>query len=106
MNTTDRNTEIANFMGYTKEVYFPAVKFLIPNISEVENAVVWIEDINMRFHKSWDWLMPVIEKCYDEAAEEFDAEEEIGDITHALLDCDINETYKAVLRFLDKLKDK
>ena len=50
----------------------------------------------MQFYTSWDWLMPVVETCYDNGADE----NEIGDITHALLDCDIAHTYKAVVEFI------
>lgn len=52
----------------------------------------------LQFHTSWDWLMPVVETCYHNGAEE----NEIGDITHALLDCDINNTYKAVVQFINE----
>ena len=51
---------------------------------------------NGKYDKSWDWLMPVVEKCYESGAEE----NEVGDITHALLDCDIKETYNAVVEFI------
>jgi hypothetical protein len=50
----------------------------------------------MQYHTSWDWLMPVIEKCYHNGADE----NEVGDITHALLDCDINHTYRSVAEFI------
>ena len=53
----------------------------------------------LQFHKSWDWLMPVVEKCYDNGADE----NEVGDITHALLDCDIDHTYRAVVEFINQL---
>ena len=53
----------------------------------------------LKFHTSWDWLMPVVEKCYDNGADE----NEVGDITHALLDCDIDHTYKAVVEFINQL---
>jgi len=49
-----------------------------------------------QYHSSWDWLMPVVEKCYDNGADE----NEVGDITHALLDCDIDHTYRAVVEFI------
>lgn len=50
----------------------------------------------MEYHTSWNWLMPVVEKCYDNGADE----NEVGDITHALLDCDIDHTYRAVVEFI------
>ena len=51
---------------------------------------------NLEYHTSWDWLMPVVGKCYESGAEE----NEVGDITHALLDCDRKETYNAVVEFI------
>ena len=56
--------------------------------------------ILLNYHTSWDWLMPVVEKCYHNGAEE----NEIGDITHALLDCDIDHTYISVLQFIKEQK--
>ena len=52
----------------------------------------------LKYHSSWDWLMPVVEKCYDNGADE----NEVGDITHALLDCDIDHTYRAVVEFINQ----
>ena len=50
----------------------------------------------LKYHTSWDWLMPVVEKCYHNGAEE----NEVGDITHALLDCDIDHLYISVVEFI------
>ena len=49
-----------------------------------------------KYNISWNWLMPVVEMCYHNGAEE----KEVGDITHALLDCNIDATYKAVVNFI------
>lgn len=57
--------------------------------------------LDLKFHESWDWLMPVVNKCYEIGAEE----NEVGDITHALLDCDRKETYNAVVRFIRENTD-
>ena len=57
--------------------------------------------LDLKFHESWDWLIPVVEKCYETGAEE----NEVGDITHALLDCDIDKTYKAVVEFIRENTD-
>jgi hypothetical protein len=52
------------------------------------------------FSNSWDWLMPVVRECFENGAEG----NEIGDITHGLLDCDIDATYKGVVQFIKSLK--
>lgn len=57
--------------------------------------------LDLEFHESWDWLMPVVDKCYESGGEE----NEVGDITHALLDCDRKETYNAVVRFIRENTD-
>ncbi len=48
------------------------------------------------YHTSWDWLMPVVEKCYELGAEG----ECIGDITMYLTDVDIEGVYNAVQEFI------
>jgi hypothetical protein len=46
--------------------------------------------------------MPVVETCYHNGAEE----QEIGDITHALLDCDLKNLYDAVVEFIKEFNLK
>lgn len=53
----------------------------------------------LQYKYSWDWLMPVVERCYDEGSDE----KFVGDITHGLLDCDIDSTYMAVVKFIKTL---
>ena len=52
-------------------------------------------DYDLLYHRSWDWLMPVVMRCY-----ESDIKIEVGDITHGLLDCDLESTHKAVVEFI------
>ncbi len=59
----------------------------------------WYTADNLNYHLFWNWLMPVVKKCYDNGADE----NEVGDITHALLDCDIDHTYRAVVEFINQL---
>ncbi len=87
---TQNNKLIAEFMGMElgddKTMYYDDAENLHPPTPINE----------LKFHTSWDWLMPVVETCYDNGADE----NEVGDITHALLDCDIAHTYKAVVKFI------
>jgi len=48
----------------------------------------------MQFHKSWDWLMPVIDKCYQEHMSKH--------IADAVMTCDIDEAYKVVVEFINQ----
>ena len=90
------NKLIAEFMGLTTEVFKPS---RITNYYHREyNSGTWYEEHELSYNVSWDWLMPVVEKCYDNGADE----NEVGDITHALLDCDIDHTYRAVVEFINQ----
>lgn len=86
------NKLIAEFMGIRYE----------ENKNSHESSWAYYEDCELEYHTSWDWLMPVVEKCYESGAEE----NEVGDITHALLDCDRKETYNAVVEFIKELNRK
>jgi len=88
------NKLIAEFMGMNYGD--PNDNSVMIQMTPQGNEVVPID--SMKYHLSWDWLMPVVETCYHNGAEE----NEIGDITHALLNCDINYTYKALLQFINE----
>jgi len=49
----------------------------------------------MQFHKSWDWLMPVISKCL-----EIGANVPVERIYHSLHTQDISFAYKSVVEFI------
>ena len=46
------------------------------------------------YHESWDWLMPVIDKCYQEHMSKH--------IADAVMTCNIDEAYKVVLEFINE----
>jgi len=89
------NKLIAEFMGMANERHSDGRYFFTTDIDELKGTDTrfWEE---LYFHVSWDWLMPVVEKCYDNGAEE----NEIGDITHALLDCNKDHLYISVVEFI------
>lgn len=49
----------------------------------------------MQYHNSWDWLMPVIDKCYQEHMSKH--------IADAVMTCDIDKVYKVVVEFINQL---
>mgnify|MGYP003681215606 CR=1 FL=1 len=51
------------------------------------------------YSNSWDWLMPVVQRCYESGAEG----EHIGDITMHLTDGNIEGTYRAVVAYIEGL---
>tara|TARA_R100000315_G_C5117435_1_gene67107 strand:- start:39 stop:326 length:288 start_codon:yes stop_codon:yes gene_type:complete len=49
------------------------------------------------YHTSWDWLMPVVEKCFEVA---YDGQ--MVDIMHHLQVADIERTYEEVVEFIEE----
>ena len=54
------------------------------------------------FHSSWDWLMPVMDKCFDIHLEHSDDLSFL--LNDALLTTNIDEVYKAVVEFIKRTK--
>ena len=48
-----------------------------------------------QYHSSWDWLMPVIDKCYQEHMSKH--------IADAVMTCDIEVVYDRVVEFIKEL---
>jgi len=79
-----------------KIVAFPDIK-LEDNLGIISNNRSF-EDLH--YHSSWDWLMPVVEKCRLDSRCEHD-EDIFWDAIHwALEECSIENTYDAVVRFI------
>ncbi len=53
----------------------------------------------LKFHTSWDWLMPVISKCRTKSNSENDYWE---GIYYTLEECDIDITYPTVVEFINQ----
>ena len=51
-----------------------------------------------KYHESWDWLMPVVKKCYNMGNE--DSFDNLVDAVSTLLNNDIDGTYSAVVEFI------
>ncbi len=47
----------------------------------------------LKFHTSWDWLIPVVDKCFQEEGKHYV-------INDALLTINIEEVYDAVVKFI------
>ena len=77
------NKIIAEFMGY-------------PNIANDEDKRDYLEDC-VKYNTSWDWLMPVVQKCY-----KIDNEEGFDSLVNAVSTLDIDGTYKAVVEFINE----
>jgi hypothetical protein len=96
MNTVEKNKIIANFLGRKGKSNNRLYSF-----KDIEyNGTIWFYDIELRFDKDWNWLMPVIKKIkslgvpygwgYHNA------------ICASLIDCNIEETYKYCFEFIER----
>lgn len=84
----NQNKRIAEFMGLrfeNNEYYIPAY-----------NSGEWFTESKLAYHKSWDWLMPVVEKCFKDAHED-----DFFEISGSLPDMDA--THKAVVAYIEGL---
>ena len=56
--------------------------------------------ILLQYHTSWDWLMPVVQKCY-----KIDNEEGFDNLVDAVSTLDIDGTYNAVIEFIEEYNE-
>ena len=63
----------------------------------------------LKYHESWDWLMPVVEKCLEKHNNLIDGRDVIdtsySSIAQALQVVSLKETYKAVVEFIKEHND-
>jgi len=71
-------------------------------IAEFMELREWLNESELKYHTSWDWLMPVVQRCYDSGAEG----QCIGDITMHLTEGNLEGTYRAVVDYIEGLSVK
>jgi hypothetical protein len=104
MNTKENNRLIAEFMG-EKTITIDELKSILKENREnglIHTPQAYVED-DLKYHSSWDWLMPVVSKCREESNEE-DSHWEA--IYYSLEGCDINVTYQAVVEFIKQYNNQ
>ena len=62
------------------------------------NGALHSSDSDMRFHTSWDWLMPVLSKCFKTG----DDTQEWDNIMDTLFTCDIDIVYAQIVEFINE----
>jgi hypothetical protein len=88
MRTQENNKMIAEFMG----IVYPK----LDNIIVIDNVV--IKENELSYHKSWDWLMPVVSKCFKTGDDTY----EWDNIMDTLFTCDIDIVYTQVVEFINE----
>jgi len=100
------NKLIAEFMGavgtpkYNPTEWDVYITGCLDVDSDDENAQHFYTPDEMRFHESWDWLMPVVEKCMG-LYEHY----EVKRIADVVMTCDINTAYVEVVEFIKQYND-
>ena len=60
-------------------------------------------DVDLKYHTSWDWLMPAVQKCFDTQQPE---EGQHYFINESLLTMDIGVVYDRVVEFIKTFNEK
>ena len=101
------NKLIAEFMGAKPLVLGGSTEYEMYGVLDcIEDGVdekhYYIDD-EMRFHESWDWLIPVVESCF----ERLDARDTSADeIKRQLLVCNMSGVYDAVVEFINQYNNE
>ena len=92
------NKLIAEFMGWDIESPTTIPSNLHLSNLELDSGGVWV----YKYHTSWDWLMPVIEKCLVGEAEQSEeiSNTTIKNIYEGICNQDISHAYKSAVEFI------
>ena len=110
MTTAESNRIIAEFMGAKMPCYSKDRKGKITQCDLVYNGVTvsYIDhssffryDSGFKFHESWDWIMPVVEKIGSMPFNE--SNNRYTDLN--VFEVNIDEVYKAVIQFIQWYND-
>ena len=88
------NKLIAEFMDYTH--------VLLP----VSVGLEYYDNDEMKYHTEWNWLMPVVEKIDDLFGVDFQVDDAINRVHNAVLSFDIDNTYQAVVEFINEYNNE
>lgn len=102
----ESNKLIAEFMGFPKQqdaVDDRTIAYYIGDVIKADNRHNENEDDvfhpdDMQFHKSWDWLMPVVHKCFEVSS--FKIEGDMKGLVLWLQIADIKGTYRTIVEFI------
>jgi len=96
----ESNKLIAEFLGAKPILSGASVEYemygIIECIKDEPNEKHFFIPDEMEFKEDWRWLIEAVKSCYDNGADS----NQIGDITHAFLDFNREDTYNAVVEFI------
>tara|TARA_R100000781_G_C4012135_1_gene104058 strand:+ start:110 stop:412 length:303 start_codon:yes stop_codon:yes gene_type:complete len=92
------NQLIAEFMGWDIESPTTIPSNLHLSNLELDSGEVWAYE----FHTSWDWLMPVVQKIDNMFGDDNQVDDAINRVHNAVLSFDIDNTYQAVVEFINE----
>ena len=90
----ENNKLIAEFMG-NPTIFNNVHDATLYQVKEKDNMTYHVDEL--QYHLSWDWLMPVAEKCLT-SDEKTDGQHYF--INDALLTCNIEVVYDRVVEFI------
>ena len=102
MNTENNNILIAQFMGVkTKDLsclYLPQFERLVKIDIEFE-MYSHFSLSELKYHNSWDWLMPVVQKILHDSYT-MEGVSKMALVQNELITCRITTTHKLVVEFI------
>ena len=105
MKTIETNKLIAEFMGGTLSsvpnlINLPQTRGVhsVKGSKMLPNGTYSVHRLNeLKYHSSWDWLMPIVSKCRKESNAE---DSHWESVYYSLEGCDIDVTYQSVVDFI------
>lgn len=130
--TTENNKLIAEFMGLKSIDWYsdilkrsekiwvrkefnedPTHKDDYSKNSKFDWENFWPQTNTLNYHSSWDWLMPVVDKCFSMRFEDTPGLREYSESINTLFDhlhcglhSDINHVYRNVIEFIKWYNEK
>ena len=96
-HTFENNGLIADFMEKPRHQKYKTF-FRVDN---EDGSVGMVHAEDFKYHTSWDWLMPVVEKIDDMFGNDNQVDDSINKVHNAVLLFDIDEVYQAVIEFIE-----
>ena len=62
-----------------------------------------VSALSLKYHTSWDWLMPVVVKLFDDEYNEFDGADDLSfRLNDTLLETNLDSLYSIVVEFINE----